>query len=227
MTHSRDGYCVLFDLDGTLLDTAPGLVETMNVLLAREGRPGMSLEALRPLVSHGAKAIISHAMAQTGPAADAAKVDALFEAFISHYRATMTEASTPYPGLRNCLDVLTARGLRLGICTNRIEASARELMKALGLDQYFIAVTGQDTYDAAKPDPTPVLETLKQMGGTSGQAMFVGDSEIDVAAARAAGLPVIVTSFGYGGMAADQLGADQVFDHYDDLPALIKPPVLR
>ncbi len=209
--------CIIFDLDGTLIDTAPGLADTMNALLASQGRQSMSLDALRPHVSHGAKAIISHAMTATGEPASDELVNQLFHEFLPHYRAHMTKTSVPYPGLANCLDELAELGFRMGVCTNRFEASARELLEALRLSDYFSIVTGQDTYGVAKPDPMPVLQTLKSLGGTARNSVFVGDSEIDVAAARASGMPAIVTSFGYGSIPAGEMDADSVISHFDEL----------
>lgn len=217
MSSINSSSCIIFDLDGTLIDTAPGLANSMNVLLQRRGRGNLSLEALRPHISHGAKAIITHAMSVTGEAASEAQIEQMFDEFLTHYRRHMAEASLPYPGLTDCLDQLKAQGHILGICTNRFEASAHELLSALGLQDYFDSVTGQDSYGVGKPDPRPVLETLKCLGGQVGNAVFIGDSEIDVAAAKAAGLPVIVTSFGYGEIPVQQMNADAVIGHFDEL----------
>jgi len=222
MTETSTPICILFDLDGTLIDTAPGLAATMNTLLARHGRPGLDPQQLRPFISHGAKAIISHAMAATGTAAAPERIDAMFAEFLDHYRANMAAVSQPYPGVAACLEVLGQRGYRLGICTNRFEASARELIAALGLSDHFGAITGQDTFGIGKPDPKPVLNTLAELGGAPGRGVFVGDSEIDVAAARASGLPAIVTSFGYGAMPAAEMEADAVIGHFDELSHFVE-----
>lgn len=222
MPAQHPAYCIIFDLDGTLIDTAPGLADTMNVLLAAQGRQALSLETLRPYVSHGAKAIITYAMAATGKPASEELTKHLFSDFLTHYRLHMTRSSRMYPGLIPSLDKLKSQGYRLGICTNRFEASARELLEGLLLSDYFSSVTGQDTFGIGKPDPRPVLETLKDLGGEVENAVFVGDSELDVAAARASGLPVIVTSFGYGSVPADKLDADHVIGHFDELPHSVR-----
>lgn len=221
MDSTNTAPAVIFDLDGTIIDTAPGLAATMNALLKRRGRREMDPDILRPHVSHGAKVIIAHAMAATGEPADEALIDVMFDEFISHYVKTMADASTPYPGLARNLARLSEDGYRLGICTNRIERSARILLGALKLDVHFGAITGQDSFNAAKPDPRPVLETLKLLNSPAAASVFVGDSEVDIAAARAAGLPVIVTSFGYAQGPEALTSADGVLSHFDELPALV------
>ncbi len=208
---------LVFDLDGTLFDTAPGLMQTMNALLARRDCGPLGLDDIKARLSFGARAIMKSAMEQSGLKVDADEIEALFEEFITHYSAIMAGMSTPYPGLIKALERFENDGFLMGVCTNRIEKSASALIRALGVERHFKTVIGQDSIGIAKPDPAPVFETLNRMGGAAGRAIFIGDSEVDVAAARAAGLPVIAVSFGYAGIPARELGADMVIDHFDEL----------
>ncbi len=212
---------VIFDLDGTMIDTAPGLVQSMNVLLERRGRPHLTLEAVRGQISHGARAIMQQAMSATGKSVGEDELTGLFDEFIEHYLGIMGRASAPYPGLKKALAGLGTNGNLLGVCTNRIEQSAVALLDELGLGGHFGAIIGQDTIGIAKPDPAPVFETLKRMGGDAEYAIFIGDSEIDIAAAKAASLPVIAVSFGYSKLPAIELGADMLIHHFDQLEEAI------
>ncbi len=208
---------LIFDLDGTLFDTAPGLVHTMNALLARRGRGPLGLDDIKTQLSFGARAIMKSALEQSGLTASADELEELFGEFIRHYTAIMADMSHPYPGLVRTLERFEDAGCVMGVCTNRFETSAMTLINALGLKIYFKTVIGQDSIGIAKPDPAPVFETLARMGGEPSRAIFIGDSEVDVAAARAAGMPVIVVSFGYASIPALELGADLVIDHFDEL----------
>ncbi len=217
----RPAFSVILDLDGTMIDTAPGVVHTMNVLLERRGRRRLTLEEVRGQISYGARAIMRHAMHATGSGVGDDELGGLFDEFIEHYSTIMGKASTPYPGLQNALAGLGESGKLLGVCTNRIEQSAVTLLDELGLGGHFAAIIGQDTIGIAKPDPAPVFETLKRMGGDAEHAIFIGDSEIDIAAAKAANLPVIAVSFGYSKVPAIELGADMLIHHFDQLEAAI------
>ncbi len=208
---------LIFDLDGTLFDTAPGLMQTMNELLARRDCGPLGLDDIKARLSFGARAIMKSALEQSGLKVDADALEELFREFITHYSAIMAAMSAPYPGLIKALEQFEDDGFLMGVCTNRFEKSASALIGALGVEKHFKTVIGQDSIGIAKPDPAPVFETLDRMGGAVRQAIFIGDSEVDVAAARAAGLPVIAVSFGYAGVPARELGADMVIDHFDEL----------
>ena len=212
-----DKISLIFDLDGTLFDTAPGLMHTMNELLARRECPALELDDIKDQLSFGARAIMKTALGQSGIRPGEDELEAIFDEFISHYTAIMARMSRPYPGLTGALKRLSQSGHVMGVCTNRFETSASALISALGLSRFFKTVIGQDSIGIAKPDPAPVLETLTRMGGTPSRAVFIGDSEVDVAAARAARVPVIAVSFGYAGAPARKLGADLVIDHFDEL----------
>lgn len=211
---------ILFDLDGTLVDTAPDLAGAMNRVLAHFGRPAVSVAAVRDMVGHGARATIAKGLALTG-GGDAAMVEAGVPLFLEHYEAHIADASQPWPGVEAALDALAAAGCQLGICTNKPTALSRALVEALGWAGRFGANVGGDALAVRKPDPAHVLEALLLLGGAQADAAFVGDSIVDVEAARNAGLPVVAVSFGYSDRPATDLGADVLIDHFDHLlPAL-------
>ncbi len=214
--------CVIFDLDGTLVDTAPGLALTMNVLLESRGRRPLSLERIRPHITHGTKHLMQFAMKATGAAASEDEIDRLHDEFLPHYRAHMGRSSILFDGAAAALDALANDGCRLGVCTNRFEESAIRLLDEMGIGQRFSTVVGQDTIGIAKPDPAPLLETLRRMDGHLESSVFIGDTDLDIAAANAAGMPVIAASFGYGGLPASGSGATGMIDHFDELPASVK-----
>ena len=211
---------ILFDLDGTLVDTAPDLAGAMNRVLAHYGRPAVSVAAVRDMVGHGARATIAKGLALTG-GGDEAMVDAGVPLFLEHYEAHIADGSQPWPGVEAALDALAAAGCQMGICTNKPTALSRALVAALGWEGRFGANVGGDAFAVRKPDPAHVLETLALLGGVQADAAFVGDSIVDVEAARNAGVPVVAVSFGYSDRPAQHLGADVLIDHFDHLlPAL-------
>lgn len=211
---------IVFDLDGTLVDTAPDLAAALNRVLAQFGRSPVDPDTVRHMVGHGARRTIACGLERTG-GGDAAMIDAGMPVFLDHYAANICAVSHPWDGVEAALDRLAADGHRLSVCTNKPESLARRLIDALGWAARFPVILGGDSLAVRKPDPAHVLETLRRSGGTVERAVFVGDSRVDVAAARGAALPVIVTGFGYSDVAAHELGADAVIDHFDDLiPAL-------
>lgn len=211
---------IVFDLDGTLVDTAPDLAAAMNHVLAHFGRPAVDPEAVRHMVGHGARRTIERGLALTG-GGDEAMVDIGVPVFLEFYGANICVGSRPWSGVEDALAVLAGEGHRLAICTNKPERLAGDLVEALGWGGLFGAVLGGDSLPVRKPDPAHVLETLARIGGDPALAAFVGDSRPDVEAARAAGLPVVITSFGYSDVPPETLGADAMIDHFDALvPAL-------
>lgn len=211
---------IVFDLDGTLVDTAPDLAAAMNHVLAHFGRPAVDPEAVRHMVGHGARRTIERGLALTG-GGDAAMVDIGVPVFLDFYGANICVGSRPWSGVEDALTALAGEGHRLAICTNKPERLAGDLVDALGWGGLFGAVLGGDSLPVRKPDPAHVLETLARIGGDPALAAFVGDSRPDVDAARAAGLPVVITSFGYSDVPPETLGADAMIDHFDALvPAL-------
>lgn len=224
MTHhensgGQDGPLAVFDLDGTLIDTAPDLTHALNAALMSQNLPTVSLDVVRDAIGHGARQMIIDALASQRHDASEEIVGRMHKAFLVYYGDHIAVDSAPYPGMIAALDVLEARGFRLAVCTNKYEALARQLLKELGLDTRFSAIAGGDTYGVAKPDPKHLLRTIEAAGG--GPAIMVGDSASDTRAAQAAGVPVIAVTFGYTGIPVEELGADAVISHYDELiPAI-------
>ena len=209
---------VAFDLDGTLVDTAPDLTAALNHTLGELGRAPVSREAVRHMVGHGVRALLEKGLAATGGTRPDL-VDAGFPIFLDHYEKHIADESRPFAGVEAALDALAARGVKLAVCTNKLEPLARELIGALGWRDRFAAVVGGDTLPVRKPDPAPLFEAIARAGG--GRAAYVGDSITDTDTARAANIPCVAVTFGFSDRPPEQLGADILIDHFDDLlPAL-------
>jgi phosphoglycolate phosphatase len=211
---------VVFDLDGTLVDTAPDLCASLNHALGTLGRPPVPADDVRHMVGHGARKLLERGLAASG-AVTPELVEAAVPAFLAYYRDHIADGSRPFPGVERALDSLAAAGCRLAICTNKPVALSQALVTALGWDGRFAANLGFDSVPAAKPDPGHLFATIAAAGGDPTTTAFVGDSITDTTTAHAAGVPVIAVSFGFSDRPVAALGADQVIDHYDDLlPAL-------
>lgn len=209
---------VVFDLDGTLADTAPDLAAALNHALAQFGRPSIAADMVRHMIGHGSRALLHKGLAATGPVSEEL-VERGYGAFLDYYAAFICEGTRAYAGVEDCIDVLRARGMRVAICTNKPEALTHLLIDALGWDHRFDAIVGGDTLTLRKPDPAPLHEAIRRAGG--GRAVLVGDSITDADTARAAGVPFMAVSFGFSDRPAAALGADAVIDGFDELvPAL-------
>ncbi|HEU0066446.1 MAG TPA: phosphoglycolate phosphatase [Sphingomonas sp.] len=203
-----------FDLDGTLLDTSGDLTAAVNHALDSVGRAPLSVAQVTPMIGGGARHMLAQGMAASG-GCDDATLDVLHRRLLAFYEANIAVHTRPYPGVLAVLDRLAAGGVRLGIMTNKLEALARKVLGALDMTDRFDAIVGGDTIGVAKPDPAPIRAMVTRCGG--GKAAFVGDSIYDVRAAKAAGLPVVACSFGFLQQPVEQLGADAIIDHYDEL----------
>jgi phosphoglycolate phosphatase len=206
---------LVFDLDGTLADTAPDLMGALNFVLKREGVAPLPVAAARRLLGAGGRALIQRGFAESGREIEAATLERLFVDFLSHYNAHIADGSTLFPGVVPCLDRCLAAGWRLAVCTNKMEHSSKLLLGKLGVLDRFAFVCGQDTFGVGKPDPKPFLETVRAAGGDLARTVMVGDSKTDVAIARAAGAPVICVDFGYTDIPVAELGPDRVVSHFD------------
>jgi phosphoglycolate phosphatase len=212
---------IIFDLDGTLVDTAPDLLAALNVVLAGEGQERVALKDLRQLVGHGARAMFEHALLRTGVGVSADQMTALTGQFLAYYRANIARGSRPFPGVPETLDLLAGRGAGLGVCTNKAQDLTELLLEQLQLTRHFPAVIGGGRTPYSKPDGRHVLEVVNALKGRRERAILVGDSQVDVAAARAADIPVIVMSYGYTPVPVSELGADAVVDDFTALPDVI------
>jgi len=210
---------VIFDLDGTLVDTSPDLTAALNAVLTAAGRKPLPEIEVRHLVGRGARVLIERGMAATGEPADEALVPKLFQDFLDYYGAHIADGSKPFPGAEKAVRRLAAAGHPLGICTNKPEALSFKLMDALRLRSLFPVILGADSQPYRKPDPRHLLDTIAKLGGDRSDAVLVGDSETDVKTARAAGVPIVLVSFGYTEIPVRELGADAVIDHFDRLDA--------
>lgn len=212
---------LVFDLDGTLIDTAPDLIDTLNFILKREGLPPVPFDEARTMIGGGAHVLLERGLAADGrPGGDGA-VERLYRDFVAHYDDHIADRSQPFPGLEAALDRLTEDGWQFAVCTNKLEGLSLKLLRALGLTSRFVAICGQDTFGVQKPHPDILLKTIERAGGQANRAVMVGDSINDVATAQAANVPVIAVTFGYTDIPAAALGADRLIDRYDRLPEVV------
>jgi phosphoglycolate phosphatase len=214
-----DGGVIAFDLDGTLVDSAPDLIGTLNVLLAQEGLAPLPLAEARPFIGKGARWLVERGFQAGGVTLDQARGTELFERFIDHYRTHLADESRPFPGVEQALDDLIAAGATLAVCTNKRTDLSKAVLDALGLSSRFAAIIGADAAPAAKPDPRHLQMAVEAAGGHQGRAVMVGDSGADAGAARAAGTGLILVSFGYTEVPARDLAPDILIDHFDQLTA--------
>lgn len=208
---------LVFDLDGTLADTAPDLFAALNVALEAGGlRPVGAAEA-RTMIGHGARALLERGIAANRADLAPAETDRLFEVFLDHYAAHIADESRAFPGLLTAMDRFEAAGWGLALCTNKLEFLSRLFVDTLGLAPRFAALTGGDTFPFKKPDARHLLETIARAGGDPRHAVMVGDSATDIDTARNAGVPVVAVDFGYTPVPVADLGPDRVISHYDEL----------
>jgi phosphoglycolate phosphatase len=212
---------IVFDLDGTLVDTAPDLIDTLNFTLTHESLPTVPFETARPLIGGGARGLIERALATEGRTCSKAEVDRLYTTFVAHYADHIADRSRPFPHLEAVLDGLAETGHRLAVCTNKLEWLSVRLLNELKLARHFAAICGQDTFGMQKPDPEILRRTIARAGGVPAQAIMVGDSGTDVRTARAAKVPVIAVDFGYTDVPVAELQPDRVISSFADLPAAI------
>jgi phosphoglycolate phosphatase len=219
MTSAR---IIVFDLDGTLVDTAPDLINALNFILDREGLPPVPLHAARNMIGAGARKLIERGLELEGRAMSVDDVSRLTSDFIDYYAAHIADASRPFEGLESALDDLSARGYRFAVCTNKLEWLSKRLLDQLGLSARFAAICGADTFGVAKPDPAILRQTVARAGGQLSSAIMVGDAGPDIGVARRAGIPVIGVEFGYTEVPIADLKPDRLISHMRDLPAAVE-----
>jgi phosphoglycolate phosphatase len=216
------GATIAFDLDGCLVDTAPDLIGTLNLILAEHGHHGLPLASARSVVGHGARAMLARGFEAVGETPGPEQMSHLFDRFIELYRRRIDMASRPYPGVVEVLDEFAGAGAKLVVCTNKRTDLSLALLDALDLTRRFIAGVGPDKAGAAKPDPHHLIFAIQAAGGSPGRALMIGDSSSDVGAAKAAGVPVVAVSFGYSDVPPAQLGADALIDSFTELPSIAR-----
>ncbi|MEO6339465.1 MAG: HAD-IA family hydrolase [Caulobacteraceae bacterium] len=212
------GATFAFDLDGTLVDSAPDLIGALNMVLGEQGLPHVALETERVLVGRGARALVERGFARAGRDLPDGAVGGLVARFIEIYHGRIAAESRPYPGVEATLDALAAEGVKLTVCTNKRTDLSLSLLDALDLTRRFAAVVGVDRAPAGKPDPRHVLAAIAEAGGDPNFAVMVGDSIFDIAAANAADVPSIAVSFGYTETPVAGLGALAVIDDFAAVP---------
>jgi phosphoglycolate phosphatase len=216
MAADYNGVTVVFDLDGTLVHTAPDLAAATSHALALTGLPPVSVGELLQFVGHGSRAMIDAGLRMHGKALQEAEINRLHDAFFDYYAANVSALSRPFDGVVDVLDKLQAGGARLAVCTNKFENLSRLLLRDLGLEQRFNFIAGRETFDVFKPAPGHLTKTIIGAGGSVDRAVMVGDSEVDIATAIAAGIPCIAVTFGYTTRPVRELGPTAVIDHYSE-----------
>lgn len=219
---SQSSPLLVFDLDGTLAETAGDLVATLNVILAREGLPPVALDDARKMVGAGARALVQRGFAAVGRTIDGPPLEKLFQDFLAYYEAHIADESYLYEGVVAALDRFEDAGWRFAVCTNKVESPSVRLLEALGVSARFKAICGQDTFRVAdkpifKPDPRALLLTVDRAGGLPADTIMVGDSRTDIDTAKAAKIPVVAVDFGYTDVHVSELGPDRVIGHFDQL----------
>jgi phosphoglycolate phosphatase len=212
---------IVFDLDGTLIDTAPDLIDTLNLVLAQEGLPPVAFETARNLIGAGAKALLERALRTEGRSCAEAEIDRLYADFIAHYAAHIADRSRPFPHIEATLEGLAFAGYRLAVCTNKLEWLSKRLLDKLHLAEAFAAICGQDTFGVQKPDPEILRLTILRAGGKPTRAIMVGDSKTDILTARNAKVPIVAVDFGYSEIPIASLQPDRIISSYAELPSAI------
>lgn len=218
---------IAFDLDGTLVDTAPDLLRALHFVLQGEGLAEIRDDEARNFVGAGARAMIERALAFHEVQIPKEKVDAMLHGFLIYYEDHIADYSKPFPGVKEALAELNDAGVLLVVCTNKIDRLATKLIATLGLADCFAGIAGGDTFPYQKPDPRHLTDTIERAGGNPLHALLVGDSETDVITARAAEIPIVAVSFGYTDIPPAALGADRLIHKFDELPVVAKELLAR
>lgn len=213
---------LVLDLDGTIAETAGDLIGALNMILAEEGLPPVSLESGRAMVGAGARALIERGFAASNAPLDAGKLEALFHKFLAIYEDRIAQESYLFDGLQASLERFLGEGWRLAVCTNKIESASVKLLEALGVAHMFAAICGQDTHQhegkpVSKPDARALLMTIAVAGGDPATSVMVGDSKTDILTAQNARIPAVAVDFGYTDAHVSTFSPDVVISHFDDL----------
>jgi phosphoglycolate phosphatase len=212
-------FLLVFDLDGTLVDSAPDLRAAVNEMLRERGRAPLSLPHVKRMIGDGAPALVARALAESG--LDPATAPDALPRFLQLYEADAVRLTQPYPAVPATLAALRRRGYRTAICTNKPQHATITVLEGLGLMALFDGIAGGDRFAVRKPDPGHLLGLIAALGGCAKAAAMIGDNENDAAAAHAAGLPLVLMRYGYARIDPETLGADALLDNFADLPAAL------
>lgn len=221
------GVTIVFDLDGTLVDTAPDLIHAANHVMELAGLERVPADVFRPWISFGSKRMIEEGLKFHAHALPSAEIDRLWKIFLQYYADNIAVDSKPFPGVLDVLEALAREGASIAVCTNKLEGLSRQLLGALGMVDRFSAICGRDTFAVCKPHPDHLLGAIASAGGTKTRAVMVGDSDTDVATAKAAAVPVIGVSFGYTEIPMRELGPDVLIDHYAEFMGVARHVLSR
>ena len=213
---------LVFDLDGTLVDTAPDLVNALNFVLDREGMRPIPLASARNMIGAGARRMLERGIEADGRDVSVAELDRLTKDFVAYYGEHIAVGSRPFEGLEKALDDLAGRGFRFAVCTNKLEWLSKKLLDELGLSGRFAAICGADTFGVSKPDPAILQQTVARAGGELSATIMIGDAGPDVGVARRAGVPVIGVEFGYTEVPIAELKPDRLIGHFKDLAGAVE-----
>ena len=219
------GFLLLFDLDGTLIDSVPDLTNALNEILHERGYAPLVPEEFMPMVGDGVPALVARAFAARGGSAEEATE--LLPRYIAFYEANATRLTRPFPGVRETLMALRRHGYRTAICTNKLQRATVRVLRGLKLDDLFDGIAGGDKYAIRKPDAGHLLELIRELGGDAERAAMIGDSENDAAAGHAAGLPVLLLRYGYARAELESLGPAAIVDNFAELPQALEKLGLR
>jgi phosphoglycolate phosphatase len=221
MSLDLSGTTIVFDLDGTLIDTAPDLAAATNHALSLAGLAPLSVEQLQPFIGHGSRAMIDAGLRFHGRSVPESELTRLHDQFLAFYADNVAVGSRPFEGVPQLLDELREGGALLAVCTNKIERLSKLLLESLGVGSCFSAIAGRDTFDVFKPAPGHLIQTIELAGGDVQRAVMVGDSEVDFATALAANVPSIGVTFGYTLRPVREMNPGAIIDHYREfMPAL-------
>ncbi len=212
---------VIFDLDGTLVHTAPDLLRATNHVLDLNGREPIKMEQFSDIISFGAKEMVKLGFRLTGEPIAEDQVDEKFTQLIDYYIDNIAVDSAPFDGCIDLLEKCQAKGMKLGVCTNKREKFAVKLLNDLDMAKYFSAIVGGDTVNTAKPDPAPYFEAVKRVNGNLESSVMVGDSNVDILTAKAAKAPVIAVTFGYSNEPIETLEADYLVGSFSEMDKVL------
>ena len=221
MSRPLDGWTIVFDLDGTLVESAPHLLAALNRTLAASGLAPVALPVIRTMIGEGARAMIRKGFAHHGQAIDGTELDAAWEIFITHYRANIAVDSYLFEGVEEALDTLSIHGATLAVATNKSQSLADDVLRALGIHERFAAIRGPDAVSEKKPSALHLTETIAAAGGIKNRAIMIGDSVTDEKAAHNAGLPFIFVPFGYESAGLDDITAHSVIHHFSEISDVV------